>query len=191
VRSLTSADYPAATWKGGHLDARFLAYYGPKMRKVPALLAFAAIFLAACQSSAGGARSQAPPPGMDVHLGSPGAQPTEGDSGEGQGGGEIGPTGVAAARVPDVRGEVFEDAVRDLWKRGIDYDLVYARDSSRPLYSVIAVEPNPSAPTPSSGAVNLVLSLHDHTGGLMGTVRCKPEEDELDDPYCLGKLLKY
>ena len=46
--------------------------------------------------------------------------------------------------------------------------------------------------TPGSGRVNLVLSLHHQLGaGVIGIVRCKPEAEQLVDPYCLGKLLKY
>jgi hypothetical protein len=81
--------------------------------------------------------------------------------------------------------------VRRLWRSGIDVNLVLARESHEPLYTVIEEDPTPGNDTPATGTVNLVLSLHREGGaGVLQTIACKPEMDELD-PYCLGKLLKY
>lgn len=122
-------------------------------------------------------RAQAPLPATDA-------------SEDEEGGG--GPSGPPAAVVPDVRGLVFSRAVHLLWRAGIDFDLVMARESGAPLWAVIQETPAPGTDTPPSGKVTLVLSLHHHGGaGVIGTVRCKPESGELHDPYCLGKLLKY
>jgi PASTA domain len=121
----------------------------------------------------------------------PGAQAANGDASEGSGEG-VGPTGPPAAVVPDVEGLVFGSAVRRLWRAGIGVQLVLARSSREPLYDVIEQDPPAGSNTPSAGLVNIVLSLHRTGGaGVLGTVACKPEMDELDDPYCLGKLLKY
>jgi PASTA domain len=104
--------------------------------------------------------------------------------------GEAGPSGPPAAIVPDVRGMVFADAVRQLWRAGIDFDAVHARQSDGPQWSVLDQNPAPGSDTPDSAAVNLVLSMSRPTGtGVM--VRCRPSRDHLADPYCLGKLLKY
>jgi hypothetical protein len=105
---------------------------------------------------------------------------------------EPGPTGPPAAIVPEVEGMRFARAVHGLWRSGIDYGLVFARESPGGLWSVIQEDPPPGADTPRSGEVNLVIALpHMHGAGVNGTVRCKPEADELEDPYCLGKLFKY
>jgi beta-lactam-binding protein with PASTA domain len=103
-----------------------------------------------------------------------------------------GASGPPAAIVPDVQGLVFSAAVRHLWRSGINVDLVLARESARPLWSVVEQDPAPGSDTPASGSVNLVLSLHRLGGaGVIGTVICRPEMDELRDPYCVGKLVKY
>jgi hypothetical protein len=134
---------------------------------------------------------------MDVHRTvspappAPGASnaPAEASDAESE---ESHASGPPAAVVPDVRGLVFGSAVRQLWRVGIDVDLVLARDSAQPLWNVIEQDPAPGSDTPASGRVNLVLSLH-HVGGagVIRTVACRPELDELRDPYCGGKLLKY
>jgi hypothetical protein len=119
-------------------------------------------------------------------------EPTTEDTGGGDGTSEPGPQGSPAAAIPDVRGMVFEQAVETLWRSGIDFGLVFARPSPGRLWEVIEEDPAPGAATPPSAEVNLVLALpHTHGAGVSGTVRCAPERDELDDPYCLGKLLRY
>jgi hypothetical protein len=131
---------------------------------------------------------------MDLHRpmatgsdATPGSPVTGEESSE-----ESGVSGPPAAVVPDVRGLVFAAAVRTLWRSGIDVNLVHARQSHAPLWSVIEEDPPAGSDTPGNGTVNLVLSLHRMGGaGVLQTIACKPEMDELDDPYCLGKLLKY
>ena len=131
---------------------------------------------------------------MDVHRAMPGATSvaaagSSSPSGEADEG--VGPKGPPSAVVPDVEGLAFGAAVQRLWRSGLDVQLVLARSSDRPLYDVIEQDPGAGTFTPASGEVNLVLSLHREGGaGVLGTVACKPEMEELD-PYCLGKLLKY
>jgi hypothetical protein len=136
---------------------------------------------------------------MDVHRSVAAAAPSDPDgqrvtawqdSGEAEG--ASGPKGPPAAVVPNVEGLVFASAVHRLWQAGIDVQLVIARASHAPRYSVIEQDPGAGSLTPADGVVNLVLSLHRVGGpGVLGTVACKPELEDLDDPYCLGKLLKY
>lgn len=156
--------------------------------------------LAACGSGTGGAARHAGIPGvqngMDVRRpAAPGGQtPARGARAVPGARSEDGPgaAGPPAAIVPDVRGMVFPDAVHRLWRSGIDYALVFAREGPGRVWSVVQEDPAPGTNTPGSGAVNLVLAMpHMHGAGPNGTVRCKPETDELDDPYCLGKLFKY
>jgi predicted small secreted protein len=170
-----------------------------------ALFVVFALALAACNSGAGtGAdpghtlpmqngmdvRRTGMPNGMEVRRSADPSAPSAdagGDTSEGPG-----PTGPPAAIVPDVRGMVFEDAVHRLWRFGIGFDLVFARQHAGRLWSVIQEDPPPRTDTPRAGKINLVIAMpHMHGAGVNGTVRCKPEADELDDPYCLGKLFKY
>ena len=103
------------------------------------------------------------------------------------------PSPAAGVEVPKVLGMEFEEAVMKLRADGLEMGLVYARWDDRPLYSVIQQEPRPGSLLPKATPVTLILSLHQEPppGSPTGLVRCKPEPDELDDPYCLGKLLKY
>ena len=151
-----------------------------------------ALVLAGCSSSTGsssGSGGRGPAIGMDVRRSTQtAATASESEAHTG----EAGPLGPAAVVVPDVTGLRFAPAVHQLWRHGIDFHLVFARDADAPLWSVIEEDPRAGGQTPASGKVNLVLSLHHmHGAGVIGTVRCKPEADELADPYCLGKLLKY
>jgi hypothetical protein len=135
--------------------------------------------------------SAAPVSGMDGRPVEPAAS-SEPPPGWMDGNGGLGPSGPPAAIVPDVRGEVFGDAVRHLWGAGIGFRLVYARGSDRPLWSVIEQSPRPGSDTPNSGAIDLVLAMR--AQGNTGTgvaVLCRPSAANLSDPYCLGKLLKY
>lgn len=164
------------------------------MPRLSTALLTLALLVAACTSAgAMGGTARGPQNGpMDVHrpIASDAALPSpaaRGDASE-----EGGASGPPAAVVPDVRGLVFAEAVHRLWRSGIDVNLVLARESREPLYTVIEEDPPPGNDTPGAGTVNLVLSLHRMGGaGVLQTIACKPEMDELDDPYCLGKLLKY
>jgi hypothetical protein len=163
------------------------------------VVAIVAVLLASCGPSAGGGpaagHTAAMRNGMDVR------RPVMPDVGMGGGHTRVppgrdetgpGPSGPPAAIVPDVRGLVFERAVHRLWRSGIDFGLVFARQSPGRLWSVVQEDPPPGADTPRFGKINLVVAIpHMHGATVNGTVRCKPEADELDDPYCLGKLFKY
>jgi hypothetical protein len=39
--------------------------------------------------------------------------------------------------------------------------------------------------------VSLTLSMGPHPPEAVDRLACLPEEDELDEPYCIGKLIKY
>jgi hypothetical protein len=164
------------------------------MKRFGAFVVFALV-LAACSSGSGtgGTGRSGPAIGMDVRRSVVSANPAAVTSDSTSTNAEqSGPSGPAAAVVPDVRGMVFSAAVHRLWRAGIAFRLVYGRESNRPLWSVIEENPSPGSDTPGSGRVNLVLSLHHQLGaGVIGIVRCKPEAEQLADPYCLGKLLKY
>jgi hypothetical protein len=162
------------------------------MSRAPAAAVASILVLAACSSTHGHRGTESPPIiGMDVHRPASVA-PTPAASGGGDEELESRATGPPAAVVPDVRGLVFAAAVHRLWHAGIDLDLVLARESREPLWNVVEQDPPPGSDTPASGRVNLVLSLHQVGGaGVIGTVVCRPEMDELSDPYCVGKLVKY
>jgi predicted small secreted protein len=188
------------------------------MRRLPTALVLVAVVLAACSTPEGSSRP--PEIGMDVRFsGSPAAtSPPTGMDGrpvgiataaseapdrtglsggeppppwEGRGG--RGPTGPPAAIVPDVRGLSFAGAVRLLWRAGIDFDLVNARTSDEPRWSVLAQAPAPGSDTPDSGKINLILAMPPSGSGegAYTTVRCRPVPQRLSNPYCVGKLLKY
>ncbi len=117
---------------------------------------------------------------MDVHR-----------SPSGQVGSGAGATGTADVIVPDVRGLPFEDAGKALLHKGFEFGSVVALADNRARWSVISQTPSPGARVPSGSPVNLSLSLGPNPPEIVHQVACRPEEDELDDPYCVGKLLKY
>jgi hypothetical protein len=152
-----------------------------------------ALVLAACGSGGGSSLGTAhgPDTGMGVHRRAQTATTAQGASG-GDTTPEAGPRGPSAAVVPDVKGLSFVAAVHRLWRHGITFGPVYARNDNAPLWSVIEIDPGPGQPTPVSGKVNLTISLHRlRSVGVIGTMRCQPYADNLSDPNCLGKLLKY
>ncbi len=170
-----------------------------------AVLVVVAMFAAGC-SSAGTAPSSAAPGAAREVLVSPtpvtgmdgrppfdaGASPTARPPGWVGGTTGPGPSGPPAAIVPDVRGMVFEQAVRRLWEAGIDFGLVVARGSDETLWSVLQQNPPPGSDTPDSGAIDLVLSMRAIEGSTETQLRqCDPTAAHLADPYCLGKRLQY
>ena len=173
------------------------------MRKSAALFALVAMLLAACTTAESASRPSgnrmdirrsSPPTGMDgrpaTGTEAASSQPPAGWAGSGRE--RPGPSGPPAAIVPDVREMFFADAVHRLWRVGISFDLVHARTSDRPRWSVIEQTPPPGSDTPDSGEINLVLSMPHAVGeGAYRTVRCRPSPGQLSSPYCVGKLLQY
>jgi hypothetical protein len=94
--------------------------------------------------------------------------------------------------VPDVVGLMFEPAVHRLRRDGFTLGRVFAHVSVRPISSVISQTPVAGSRQEPRIRVDLVLSLG-RVSGLGGNtiIQCRPEEDELDDPYCLGRLVRY
>jgi hypothetical protein len=174
------------------------------VRTLAALLVFFALLVSACSSAELDRGSDAQAIDMELHrsaapvTGMDGRPPVEAAPSPGPppgwvgGNGGPGPSGPPAAIVPDVTGEVFGDAVRHLWRAGIDFRLVHARASAGTLWSVIEQTPLPGSDTPDSGRIDLVLAMRvqDNTGTGVA-VLCRPTAANLSDPYCLGKLLKY
>jgi hypothetical protein len=178
------------------------------MRHCLVAIVLVAVFPVACSSSEDGGvvsnegaivGSIAPATGMDgrpagIAVADPDAPDRTGLSGGDpapwEGRGVRGPSGPPAAIVPDVRGMLFSDAVRLLWRAGIDFEAVYARTADDPRWSVIEQIPPPGSNTPDSGAINLVLSMSEASAGA-AMVRCRPVLQHLSNPYCVGKLLKY
>jgi hypothetical protein len=103
-----------------------------------------------------------------------------------------GASGPPAAVVPDVEGMMFAAAVHRLWRAGINVHLVLARESLARRWIVLEQDPAAGMTTPSSGRVNLVLSLH-RVGGVEVSriVECRPVAGDLRDPRCLGKVFRY
>jgi PASTA domain len=96
-------------------------------------------------------------------------------------------------RIPDIRGMDFEDAVIMLRELGMDFGLVTARNDDEGQWTVIEQTPLPGSAPAADKRVSMVVSIGPEAGGISGVggVACKPEEDDIDEPYCFGKLLKY
>jgi hypothetical protein len=99
----------------------------------------------------------------------------------------------ADARVPDVRGMTFEDAVIALRTLGMNFGFVSARTSDATQWSVLEQSPDAGAIPPAGGRVSMTVSMGPGGAGLAGVggVACRPEEDDIDEPYCEGKLFRY
>lgn len=150
-------------------------------------LVLLAVLAVACASASGsGSGGSEGSPGfngagpMDVHR-SP--------SGQGEAG--VGTPTAGEATVPDVRGLPFEDAAKALLHKGFKFGSVVASADKKARWSVISQTPSPGVLVPTGSAVNLSLSLGPNPPEIVHQIACRPEEDELDDPYCVGKLLKY
>jgi hypothetical protein len=96
------------------------------------------------------------------------------------------------ARVPDLHGMEFEDAVISLRKLGMDFGTVVARPSTEELWVVLDQTPSAGGRPLEDGRVAMTVSMGPPEGvGAPGGVACQPEEDDIDEPYCLGKLSRY
>jgi hypothetical protein len=95
--------------------------------------------------------------------------------------------------VPDIRGMDFEDAVITLRKLGMDFGFVVGRTSPADAWTVLEQTPQPGDPPAHGGRVAMVVSMGREVSGVVGIggVACKPEEDDIDEPYCAGKILRY
>jgi hypothetical protein len=153
-------------------------------RTLGAGLALLAVLAVACASTSGSGGAGSPgfngggP--MEVH-GSPTAQ----------GGASGGSTSTGEVTVPDLRGLPFEDAAKTLLHKGFEFGEVVAVADGQARWSVISQTPTAGVRMPKGGAVSLRLSLGPNPPEAVHQLACRPEEDELDDPYCIGKLLKY
>jgi hypothetical protein len=97
------------------------------------------------------------------------------------------------ARVPRIRGMDYEDAVMALRVLGMDYGFVVARTSPEDPWTVLEQAPGAGDRPASDGRVSMVVSMGPSAEGVAGAgeVACKPEEDDIDEPYCQGKILRY
>ena len=151
---------------------------GAMAARIPYRLVAASLLLAACANQAAptpAAESSPPKFGMEVRASLP-------------------PAGTeATVPVPPVVGLEFEDAVNTLRASGLDFGSVYAQPAHGDPWSVIKQNPKPGTLMASGGRVNLILVLQGRPAerGGWSAVWCIPEADELDNPYCLGKLFKY
>jgi len=96
-------------------------------------------------------------------------------------------------RVPDVRGMDFEDGVKTLRAIGMDFGFVVARTNDSDPWTILEQSPAPGAPPLTTKRVSMVVSMGGEAAGVagIGGVACKPAEDDIDEPYCQGKILRY
>jgi PASTA domain len=152
----------------------------PRARAIRLVLCVAvasALLLAGCASGAGTAGSGESPGfnaggPMEVH-----ASPSEA-AGE-------------QVRVPDVEGEDWEDAAHTVLDAGFEFGNVVAVADRHPRWSVISQSPSGGSLLEQGESVSLTLSMGPHPPETVDRLACLPEEDELDEPYCIGKLIKY
>jgi hypothetical protein len=173
-----------------------------------AFIALAIVTLGGCSSHASMPAASAVlegPDRMDVHPSSgPALQPSSEDGsseGPAEEGPEPGETFASppaesippGARVPNVRGMDFEDAVKTLRVIGMDFGFVVARTSGQAQWTVLEQAPTAGDRPPLNGRVSMVVSMGPSAAGVAGVggVACKPEEDDIDEPYCQGKILRY
>ncbi|TMK35408.1 MAG: PASTA domain-containing protein [Actinobacteria bacterium] len=99
----------------------------------------------------------------------------------------------AGTRVPDIRGMEFEDAVTALRTLGMDFGLVTARTDTAKLWVVLEQSPGPGDQPSLGGRVSMTVSMGPGGDGIAGVggVACRPERDDIDEPYCLGKAFRY
>jgi len=94
-------------------------------------------------------------------------------------------------RVPDVEGEDWEDAASAVLDAGLEFGNVVAVVDSHPRWSVISQSPRGGSLLEEGEGVSLTLSMGPHPPEAVDRLACRPEEDEIDEPYCIGKLIKY
>lgn len=66
-----------------------------------------------------------------------------------------------------------------------------AVEDRHPRWSVISQSPRGGSLLEQGEGVSLTLSMGPHPPETVDQLACRPEEDELDEPYCIGKLIKY
>jgi hypothetical protein len=162
-------------------------------------VAVTAITMAGCSSETPAAPSSSAvfdAGGMDVHPSA--ATPAEPSAEEGPEPGEEFASPPAdsippGTRVPRIRGMDFEDAVITLRVLGMDFGFVVARSSHVEPWIVLEQSPGPGGRPPHGGRVSMVVSMGPGGVGVAGAggVACEPEEDDIDEPYCDGKILRY
>jgi len=103
------------------------------------------------------------------------------------------PTIAAGAQisVPDVEGEDWEDAAHAVLDAGFEFGNVVAVVDPHPRWSVISQSPQGGSLLEEGEGVSLTLSMGPHPPEAVDRLACRPEEDEIDEPYCIGKLIKY
>jgi hypothetical protein len=108
---------------------------------------------------------------------------------------EVRPSPTEAAgeqiRVPDVEGEDWEDAAHTVLDAGFEFGNVVAVADRHPRWSVISQSPSGGSLLEPGEGVSLTLSMGRHPPETVDRLACLPEEEELDEPYCIGKLIKY
>ena len=130
---------------------------------------------------------------MDVH---PSVAASSQDSGPEPGETFASPPAATIApgtRVPDIRRMDFEDAVISLRRLGMDFGFIVARTNEAEPWTVLDQSPAPGDAPAADGRVSMVVSMGPQGAGVAGVggVACKPEEDDIDEPYCDGKILRY
>jgi len=146
-------------------------------RSVVCAVVASALLLAGCASSAD-TRGSGGSPGfnaggpMEVHASS-----TEGAREQ--------------IRVPDVEGEDWEEAAHAVLDAGLEFGNVVAVVDRHPRWSVISQSPRGGSLLGEGEGVSLTLSMGPHPPEAVDRLACRPEEDEIDEPYCIGKLIKY
>ena len=93
--------------------------------------------------------------------------------------------------VPHVKGEPFEDAAHAVLDAGFELGNVVAVADRHPRWSVIVQSPPGGSLLHEGESVSLTLSMGPHPPEAVDRLACLPDEHELDDPYCIGKLIKY
>jgi hypothetical protein len=147
------------------------------MRSVVCVVVASALLLAGCASSAD-TRASGGSPGfnaggpMEVH-----ASPTEAPGEQ--------------IRVPDLKGEDWEDAAHAVLDAGFEFGNVVAVVDRHPRWSVISQSPRGGSLLEEGEGVSLTLSMGPHPPETVYRLACRPEEDEIDEPNCIGKLIKY
>jgi hypothetical protein len=148
------------------------------MRSVVCAAIASGLLLVGCASSAESSRASGGSPGsnaggpMEVH---PSATEAAGEQ----------------VRVPAVEGEDWEDAAHAVLDAGLEFGNVVAVADGHPRWSVIDQSPAAGSLLHEGDGVSLTLSMGPHPPEAVDRLACLPEEDELDEPYCIGKLIKY
>jgi PASTA domain-containing protein len=150
----------------------------------------AGLLFTACSSASTGSAGVSKMPADTMVRPSLSAEPTEDSTGPEPGETFASPPAEsipAGARVPNVRGDEFEDAVASLRTLGMDFGTVVARPSRAGLWVVVDQDPGPGEHPLEDRQVALVVS----SGRGGRNMACEPERDDIDEPYCLGHLLQY